>query len=161
MENFVWWGGIWRGGGGGSSPKADPHIDTLMERANLLQTQSLSGFHKWSAGGTFKARTAIFPVFITFTPVFIAWIIFTLPHAVAVLGKFMTYLCVVLMIFSFPVLIKVRHVVCKMKTILQINCQHLREASPSAWRKQKWLVSHQTTLRRTSVRMSNPNIAFF
>ena len=66
-----------------------------------------------------------------------------------------------LMIFSFPVLIKVKHVVCKMKTILQINCQHLREASPSAWRKQKWLVSHQTTLRRTSVRMSNPNIAFF
>ena len=35
---------VW--GGEGSSPKADPHIDTLMERANLLQTQSLSGFHK-------------------------------------------------------------------------------------------------------------------
>ena len=41
-----------RGGGGeekvgrGSSPKADRHIDTLMERANLLQTHSLSGFHK-------------------------------------------------------------------------------------------------------------------
>ena len=44
-----WCGGGRRGvvwGVGGSSPKADPHIDTLMERANLLQTQSLSGFHK-------------------------------------------------------------------------------------------------------------------
>ena len=40
------WDGGWGGDGLGSSPKADPHIDTLMERANLLQTQSLSGFHK-------------------------------------------------------------------------------------------------------------------
>ena len=45
-ENGRGGGGEGGGKGRGSSPKADRHIDTLMERANLLQTHSLSGFHK-------------------------------------------------------------------------------------------------------------------